>query len=106
MSCRKFEAAPISAVVRDGRSERPRTRRWAQLPFERPPTGVRNPNTSYPDVSVTHSHGLPVPRSEPAPNEIGKHYNSEPVIEQSCSSAASLACRGKQFECTTLVRVE
>jgi hypothetical protein len=77
-----------------------------KLPFERPPTGVLNPNTSYPDVSVTHSHGLAVPRSEPDPKEIGKHTNSEPMIEQSCSSAAFLSCCGKQFECTSLARVE
>jgi hypothetical protein len=74
--------------------------------FECPPSGVRNPDTSYPDLSMSHSHSLAMPRSEPAPDEIGKHTNGEPVIEQSCSRAASLPCCGKQFKCTTLVLVE
>jgi hypothetical protein len=47
-----------------------------------------------------------MPRSEPAPDEIGEHTNGEPVIEQSRSGAASLPCRGKQFERAPLARVE
>jgi hypothetical protein len=47
-----------------------------------------------------------VPSSEPGPDEIGKHTNGEPVIEQSRSGAASLPCRGKQFERATLAHVE
>jgi hypothetical protein len=74
--------------------------------LERPPSGVCDPNTSNLNVPVTHSHGLAVPRSEPAPDEIGKHTNGEPVIEQSRSGAASLPCRGKQFERATLAHVE
>jgi hypothetical protein len=47
-----------------------------------------------------------MPGSKPAPDEIGNHTNGEPVIEQSRPGAALLACSGKQFEGTTLVRVE
>jgi hypothetical protein len=82
------------------------TRRQARSPFERPPSGIRNPDTGYLNLSVTHSHGLAMPRSEPAPDEIGKHTNGEPVIEQSRSGAASLPRRGKQFERAPLARVE
>jgi hypothetical protein len=74
--------------------------------FKRPLAGVRNPNTNKLNVPVTHSHGLAMPRSEPAPDEIGKYTNGEPVIEQSRSGAASLPCRGKQLECAPLARVE
>jgi hypothetical protein len=85
----------------------------ATSPSYCPPTDVRNPDTCYLDVSVTHPHGLAMLRSEPAPDEIGTHANGEPVIEQSCSGTALLppaavsnsSC-GEQFECTTLVRVE
>jgi hypothetical protein len=77
-----------------------------QSVFERPPSGVRNPNTSYLNVPVTHSHGLAMPRSEPAPDEIGKHTNGEPVIEQSRSGAAQLPRVGEQFERTSLACVE
>jgi hypothetical protein len=47
-----------------------------------------------------------MPRSEPAPDKIGKHTNGEPVIEQSRSGAASLPCGGKQFERAPLARAE
>jgi hypothetical protein len=47
-----------------------------------------------------------MPRSEPAPDEIGEHTNGEPVIEQARSGTAQLPRVGKQFERTSLACVE
>jgi hypothetical protein len=63
---------------------------------------VRNPDPSHLDLSVTYSHGFAMPVASP----LHTRFNGEPVIEQSRSSAASLPLCGKQFECTSLARVE
>ena len=70
------------------------------------PSGSQRPRQNRALVPLAAKGGLAVPRSEPAPDEIGKHAYCEPVIEQSCSGAALLPCCGKQFERATLARVE
>jgi hypothetical protein len=82
------------------------TRRQARSLFERSPPSAGNADTGHTNVSVTHPHVFAVPYSEPAPDEIGKHTNGEPAIEQARSSTTQLPCVGEQFEGTSLACVE
>jgi hypothetical protein len=72
----------------------------ARSTFERPPAGVRNPDASHLDLSVTHSHGFAMPRSEPERDQISEHADAESMVEQVRTRAAVLTCIGEQFERT------
>jgi hypothetical protein len=60
--------------------------------FDRLPAGVRDHHAGKLDLPPAHPHGLAVRRGEPAVDQVGQHFDAEPMGEQRCPSAATQLC--------------
>jgi hypothetical protein len=76
----------------------------ARSAFERPAAVVGDLDASYPDLASAHPHVLTTRHSEPIVDQVGYHFDAEPMGQQHRPGAAAQAYRGKYFERAALFR--